>query len=97
MYSGRTSSSDHFSPILIVQNLLRAPLLGFEVRGDVIFSKSEGDCPVIPHPHCMAIRKNGLERDQPPALTIFYPVSVGINLPKCSIVAPPISKVQFSM
>ena len=51
-YSGRTCLSDHFAPIFIVQNLLRSPLLGFEVPGDVIFSQSEIDCPVIPHPHC---------------------------------------------
>ena len=45
IYSGITISSDHF------------PSIFFEVRGDVIFSQSEVDCPVIfcpviPNPHC---------------------------------------------
>ena len=51
-YSGKTCLSDHFLPIVIVRNLLRPPLLGTEVRGDVIFSQSGDDCPVIPPPHC---------------------------------------------
>ena len=51
----RPSLSDHFAPIFIVRNLPRLLLLGFEVRDDVIFSQSGGDCPlifcpVIPHP-----------------------------------------------
>ena len=39
-YSGRNSLFDHFQPIFIVQNLLRPPLLGFEMRDDDIFSQS---------------------------------------------------------
>ena len=31
----------------LIKNLLRPPLLGFEMRGDVIFSQSGADCPVI--------------------------------------------------
>ena len=55
-HSGRTSLSDHFLPIFLFQNLLRPPLLGFELRGDVFFSQSGDDCPVIlcpviPYPH----------------------------------------------
>ena len=46
-YSGKTCLSVHFLPIFIVKNLLTSPLLGFEVRGDVIFSQSGDDCPVI--------------------------------------------------
>ena len=49
-YSDKTSSSDHFPPIFIVEDLPRPPLLGFEVRGDVIFSQSELHCPVISCP-----------------------------------------------
>ena len=45
MSPGKTSLSDHFPLIFIVQNLLRSPLLGFEARGNVIFSQSEVDCP----------------------------------------------------
>ena len=49
-YLDRTGLFDHILPIFIVQNQLRLPLLGFEVRDDVIFSQSGHDCPVIPHP-----------------------------------------------
>ena len=49
-YLGKTGLFDHFLPIFIIQNLLRPPLLGFEVRDDVLFSQSGHDCPVIPHP-----------------------------------------------
>ena len=42
----------------LIKTLLRPPLLGFEVRDDVIFSQSEHDCPVIlcpviPQTHCI--------------------------------------------
>ena len=57
-YLDRTGLFDHIHPISIVQNQLRLPLLGFEVRDDVIFSQSGHDCPVIlcpviPHPNCI--------------------------------------------
>ena len=45
-YRDRTGLSDHFMPILNV-NLLRPPILGFEVRNDVIFGQSGHGCPVI--------------------------------------------------
>ena len=47
--SDRNGLYDHFLPIFIVQNLLRPPVLGLEVRDDVIFNQSGNDCPVIPH------------------------------------------------
>ena len=42
-----------FCLFFIVQNLLRPPLLSFEVRDDIIFSQSGHDCPVTPHPNCI--------------------------------------------
>ena len=46
-YSGITSSSDHFPPIFIVQNLLKLPLLDFEVRGDVILANQRSTVPLL--------------------------------------------------
>ena len=34
---------------------MRQPLVGFEVRDDVIFSQSGHECPVIPHPHSILL------------------------------------------
>ena len=63
-YSGGISLSDLFPLIFIVRILLRSPLLSFEVRSDVIFSQSSGDCPlifcpIIPHPHCIGFFPTG--------------------------------------